>query len=167
MGVIQPLIPGMPMGAPGSQLASGGNADRDGGTAHDFSSMDFSSPRLDALPAKPGTRPTIQYLITDLWHWVSSHVSTDLSSLKQIHILDIRFLYCISCFFQSSLSWTYKRAFFFSICYRIPYSISKEIKVNRKLLQPVTKDKLIKNSDSLGMNLSALSSVQLLSALTR
>lgn len=60
-----------------------------------------------------------------------------------------------------------QKGIFFSICYRIPYSISKEIKVNRKLLQPVTKDKLIKNSDSLGMNLSALSSVQLLSALTR
>lgn len=52
MDVIQPLILRMTMDAHGSQLANGGNADRDGGTTHDFSNMDFSSPRLDASPAK-------------------------------------------------------------------------------------------------------------------
>lgn len=46
------LIPRMSRDAHGSQLASGGNADRDGGTMHDFRNMDFSSPRLDASPAK-------------------------------------------------------------------------------------------------------------------
>lgn len=53
MGVIQPLIPGMTMGAPCSQVSQWWQCwDRDGGTTHDFSSMDLSSPRLDASPAK-------------------------------------------------------------------------------------------------------------------
>ena len=50
--------------------------------------------------------------------------------------------------------------FFFLICHRIPYSISIEIKVNRKLLQLVTKDKVTKNSDPPGMYLSALMKVK-------
>ena len=53
-----------------------------------------------------------------------------------------------------------KGFFFFLICHRIPYSISIEIKVNRKLLQLVTKDKVTKNSDPLGMYLSALMKVK-------
>lgn len=52
MDVIPPLIPRMTVDAHGSQLANGGNADRDGGTTHDLSNKGFSSPRLDASPAK-------------------------------------------------------------------------------------------------------------------
>lgn len=97
MGVIQPLIPGMTMGAPCSQLASGGNADRDGGTTHDFSSMDFSSPRLDASPAKsrdqtdhpvPDNRPvTLSFFPRDYWFVIAETNAYSGHHFSLLHIM--------------------------------------------------------------------------------
>ena len=86
------------MDAHGSQLASGGNADRDGGTTHDFSNMDFSSPRLDASPDKsrdqtdrpvPDSRPVaLNFFPRDYWFVIPG---TETYSGHQFSLLHIMF----------------------------------------------------------------------------
>lgn len=128
-------IPKMTMDAHSSQLANYGNGDRDRDNAWPQQhGLLLAKARCLTCP-KQRPEGLSSFLITDSWHFTSSYMATDLSSLEQMRILNIDFLCCTSCFSSNHISRTCKRVFIFFICHHISDSISTEIKVNGKLLQ--------------------------------